>query len=325
MSWRSIPILCYHNTSAPDGHTPEQLAKHLDCIRDMGFKTLSAREIVEVVEKKRPLDFPAIGITFDDGHISNWLFALPLLKERGMRASFFVCTDFIGNGPTRSQSLAPKIQGAGESFFQATVNSNPEQFMNQAEIKSLVQDHGMDVLPHSAGHECLFIREKPVPGKKENWCCHRLYGRDVSGEDVPCFKGGSAYARPGWFPRQEDGKVHWHAREEQKRYDFCLTDFKRCKSELEEILNQEMDIFCWPWGEFDPVSEKALIDAGFRAAFTLQRGRVGPGTNPLRMGRIGVSPRNSIGWLKRHLSLLRSGPLAAMTRKKMKLPDPNAA
>jgi peptidoglycan/xylan/chitin deacetylase (PgdA/CDA1 family) len=285
----------------------------------MGFKTLGVREIVEIVTKKRPLDFPAVGITFDDGHVSNWVYALPLLKERGMRASFFVCTDFIGSGPVRSQSFAPKILGAGASFLQATVNNNPEQFMNQSEVKSLVHDHGMDVLPHSAGHECSFIREKPVAAKKENWCCHRLYGRDISGENMPCFKGGSAYARPGWFPHQENGKIHWHARDRQKRYNFCLADFKRCKDALEKILNKEMDIFCWPWGEFDSVSERALGDAGFQAAFTLERGRVAPGGNPMRIGRIGVSPRKSLGWLKKYLSLLRFAPLAATTRKKVKL------
>ncbi|MFO7818259.1 MAG: polysaccharide deacetylase family protein [Desulfovibrionales bacterium] len=324
MTWRSIPILCYHNTSVPDGHTPEQLAQHLDCIRDMGFKTLGARDIVGIVAKKRPLDFPAVGITFDDGHLSNWLYALPLLKERGMRASFFVCTDFIGNGPVRSQSLAPNMLGAGESFFQATVNNNLEQFMNQAELRSLVQDHGMDVLPHSAGHECSFIRKKPVAATKENWCSHRLYGRDVSGEDMPCFKGGSAYARPGWLPRRENGRILWYARDELERYRFCLADFQRSKNELAAILDQKMDIFCWPWGEFDPVSEKALRDAGFRAAFTLQRGRVGPGTDAFRMGRICVSPRKSLSWLKSRLFLLRCGPFAALTRKKMKLSDANA-
>jgi len=38
---------------------------------------------------------PDVVITFDDGHISNLDIALPILKEFGMNAYFFVTTDFV--------------------------------------------------------------------------------------------------------------------------------------------------------------------------------------------------------------------------------------
>ncbi|MDE2269396.1 MAG: polysaccharide deacetylase family protein [Thiomonas sp.] len=38
-------------------------------------------------------------LTFDDGHASNAELALPLLKQRGLSALFFVTTDFIGQRP----------------------------------------------------------------------------------------------------------------------------------------------------------------------------------------------------------------------------------
>lgn len=38
---------------------------------------------------------PDVVITFDDGHISNLEIALPILKEHGMSAYFFVTTDFV--------------------------------------------------------------------------------------------------------------------------------------------------------------------------------------------------------------------------------------
>jgi len=38
---------------------------------------------------------PDVVITFDDGHISNLEIAVPILKEFGMKAYFFVTTDFI--------------------------------------------------------------------------------------------------------------------------------------------------------------------------------------------------------------------------------------
>ena len=42
---------------------------------------------------------PEVIITFDDGHISNFDLAMPLLAERGMTAYLFVTGDFVGQRP----------------------------------------------------------------------------------------------------------------------------------------------------------------------------------------------------------------------------------
>ncbi len=39
---------------------------------------------------------PDIVITFDDGHVSNFDIAMPLLAERGLQAYLFVTSDFVG-------------------------------------------------------------------------------------------------------------------------------------------------------------------------------------------------------------------------------------
>jgi len=39
---------------------------------------------------------PDVVITFDDGHVSNFDIALPLLLERGLNAYLFVTSDFVG-------------------------------------------------------------------------------------------------------------------------------------------------------------------------------------------------------------------------------------
>ncbi len=42
---------------------------------------------------------PEVVITFDDGHISNFDIAMPLLAERGMSAYLFITSDFVGSRP----------------------------------------------------------------------------------------------------------------------------------------------------------------------------------------------------------------------------------
>ena len=48
-----------------------------------------------VVASKQTSNIP-IKITFDDGNISDFRFALPALKARGLKASFFVCAGRVG-------------------------------------------------------------------------------------------------------------------------------------------------------------------------------------------------------------------------------------
>ena len=48
-----------------------------------------------VVASKQTSNIP-IKITFDDGNISDVRFALPALKARGLKASFFVCAGRVG-------------------------------------------------------------------------------------------------------------------------------------------------------------------------------------------------------------------------------------
>lgn len=63
-------------------------AEHLDILKDFSVGLLSEDPSAEQ---------PQIVITFDDGHISNYELALPMLQAAGMKAYFFVTTHFIDN------------------------------------------------------------------------------------------------------------------------------------------------------------------------------------------------------------------------------------
>jgi len=56
---------------------------------------------------------PDVVITFDDGHISNFDIAMPLLAERGLSAYLFVTSDFIGQRKhfCSGEHLAKMAQG----------------------------------------------------------------------------------------------------------------------------------------------------------------------------------------------------------------------
>ena len=53
----------------------------------------AAHEITKWADNKAG----AVSITFDDGHISDYILAVPALNERGFQGTFFITTDWIDN------------------------------------------------------------------------------------------------------------------------------------------------------------------------------------------------------------------------------------
>ena len=94
-----LPILMYHGLhrdAASRGRFdavysvhPEMFARQLDWLLQARRRTVLLDETTTGQGDDR------VVISFDDGDVSNVEVALPLLAERGLRAEFFVTTDFI--------------------------------------------------------------------------------------------------------------------------------------------------------------------------------------------------------------------------------------
>jgi peptidoglycan/xylan/chitin deacetylase (PgdA/CDA1 family) len=100
-----VPILMYHYISTPPADadayrtdlsiTPELLSEQLDRLVADGYTTISLYQLLEYLTKGVPLPEKPVVLTFDDGYRDNYENAFPLLRKRGMTATFFVITDFI--------------------------------------------------------------------------------------------------------------------------------------------------------------------------------------------------------------------------------------
>jgi len=91
-----VPILLYHHISE-DTLTQEQFQTEMQLLKDGGYHTVSFDQIFDFVEKGTPLPEKPVCLTFDDGYLSNYEIAYPLLKEYGMKATFFAIGATVGN------------------------------------------------------------------------------------------------------------------------------------------------------------------------------------------------------------------------------------
>jgi peptidoglycan/xylan/chitin deacetylase (PgdA/CDA1 family) len=122
---RGVPIFMYHvltNTSRPDragGGAKYHLSvstfrEHLALIKQHGFESAPVGRLWA-----RPGSSGgrrAVGLTFDDGDLSNYTVAYPSLVEAGVSADFFVNTATVGRPGFLSWPQIVEMQRAGLSF-----------------------------------------------------------------------------------------------------------------------------------------------------------------------------------------------------------------
>lgn len=100
-----VPVLMYHYLSIPPDNAdiyrrdlsvaPDLFAAHLDAMQQAGYTTISLYTLLDHLTYGAPLPEKPVVLTFDDGYVDQYTNAFPLLRQRGMTATFFIVTDFI--------------------------------------------------------------------------------------------------------------------------------------------------------------------------------------------------------------------------------------
>ena len=92
-------ILVYHhvstNTPPSTSISPEDFRKHLDYLQKNDFSVIPLNQMLETLKAGRQLPDKAVAITFDDGYISIYDTAFPMLKTYGFPFTLFLSTSPI--------------------------------------------------------------------------------------------------------------------------------------------------------------------------------------------------------------------------------------
>ncbi|MBQ2692295.1 MAG: polysaccharide deacetylase family protein [Clostridia bacterium] len=95
-----VPILLYHHISEDAGNraevTPATFRAHMEAIKNAGYTAVTTRQMIDYVWHGGDLPDKPIYITFDDGYLSNYEIAYPILKELGLKATIFTIGSSIG-------------------------------------------------------------------------------------------------------------------------------------------------------------------------------------------------------------------------------------
>ena len=119
---QAVVVLCYHRVGPGNSKMTTSTANfeaQLDWLATNGYHVVRLAELAAFLEGKQALPRRSVVITFDDGYASVYRHAYPLLLERGLPATLFIYTDFIGSGDALSWPQMESMRASGLIDIQA--------------------------------------------------------------------------------------------------------------------------------------------------------------------------------------------------------------
>lgn len=118
-----VPMLSYHHVrdwEAADREQdrpyivpPAKLEAQLRYLRDRGYQSVSTAQVYAYYAEGKPLPPKPILLSFDDSYASQYTTALPLLKQYGFSATFFIMTVPLDKSGFMSTAQLQELDRAG--------------------------------------------------------------------------------------------------------------------------------------------------------------------------------------------------------------------
>lgn len=148
-----IPVFIYHRVGIEEDClkpgvsciSVNGFSAQMDFLRKAGYYFVTLNEVVEYARGRIKLPRKAAVITFDDGFQDNYRYAFPILKERGVQATIFINTGFVGKELTGGEAFGSVVPERKNAVY---------QFLSWDEIREM-NNNGIDFQPHTHSHPDL--------------------------------------------------------------------------------------------------------------------------------------------------------------------------
>lgn len=305
----TLTILCYHRVLpaeqkaglfAPDlAVTPEVFRRHC-CTLAKRFEVLPISEALAVWPRAEQRMRPLAAITFDDGYRDNFEFAAPILAETGLGATFYAIAGLVeAERPPwydlMGQAVAVLLRAGRLNeilreyavFDGSGEGTQPTPKRVVASAKGLLPEKRkalLDALCSAAEPDALATERDQIM----TW--RQLAGLAAAGHEI-----GSHTQTHEILPLLDDEML-----------DAELIESRRI---LEDGLGRPVHAFCYPNGDHDDRTVRAVERAGYTSAVTVAMGNNEPGQPLLRLKR----------WFIHEDKLAAPGNMASATLLRMEL------
>lgn len=245
------------------------------------FDIITIKEAFEIKNNKIELKRPTITISFDDGYLNNLTTALPILNKYDINTTFFI-SGIVTNSEVNKYlwtdilafakyfCMESNIVLQGVEFVDFKEKSSKKSIKDFLKIKSpSYRDESIKQLI-----DLCKINERKFEVTDEIW---KLLSKNELVE----------------LSRNKNVEIGSHGYNHYNLGDVelkdAIIDIKKSKISLEEALNKEIDMICYPDGSYNQAVLDACIDIGFKHNICCDYRGSNDSVNPNIINRYGLS------------------------------------
>ena len=287
-----LRVLMFHGFTdrAHDGiencqHKHLDVAKFEALLKHLGrhYRVMSLEEIAHKLGRQEKLPPNATALTFDDGFLSNYTLAFPLLRRFNMPATIYLATEFVdGKKPIWVDRLDYALNRAGKS--------KRDLVSVKRRLKALPQEEVHDAvgrIEEELGFRLERADDPAVPAIYHplNWD----QVREMSGSGLVSF----------------GAHTHSHVILGRSTPEVIRREMQRCKAIIERETGRSCRLFCYPngdTGDFSDLSEQIIRENGFESTVITVGGFNEPACEPFLLRRLGMTNDLSPAQAEQYLS-----------------------
>jgi hypothetical protein len=159
-----IPVICYHSVGKiPPNWAKSHLTIELPFFEDQlkyiskYYNPINIQQYLEIIMGDNSHIEHPIVLTFDDGYLDNWIYAFPVLKKYGIKATIFVSPEFVD----KRSIIRPNLEDVWEG---RACYSDLDQwgFLSWEEMR-IMEDTGLvSIESHTMTHTKYFVSDEIV-------------------------------------------------------------------------------------------------------------------------------------------------------------------
>jgi peptidoglycan/xylan/chitin deacetylase (PgdA/CDA1 family) len=229
------------------------------------FRFVSLDEIAAHALDDKPFDSPVAAITFDDGYRDVYEQAFPILQRMGIPAAIFIVTDLVGQDDWQTHDKLYYLLGKAYARWD---DPRRELFGVMAELDLPT----LAVLPPRATQSPFSTVGALLPSLS-NTDVHRVMtaleamvgnGR----HDIPRSLTWPMVTRMRRAGLTIGSHTRTHVSLPAESPDSAFDELASSKSALERQLDEPIEHFAYPGGQFTPAVVDTAVRAGYRFAYT---------------------------------------------------------
>lgn len=116
--WVEVPIILYHRIDASPINSqyyvpPEKFDEEMKLLRDWEYTTITTDLLIKAILEGAQLPPRPIIITFDDGNISNYTAAFPIMQKYGFTGVLYIVGNYMGADGYMTAEQIKEMAAAG--------------------------------------------------------------------------------------------------------------------------------------------------------------------------------------------------------------------